>query len=292
MKEQLEHHHNVDSLDTTEGHGSAAWSLERLNEHAIGVLVSELVPIEEERQGRPYGVHVIEGSSRYADIARYIELTVFDKFFGNDIRVMREEYEPYDEHSTFLVVLDYEKQEPAGVIRLIEPSEVGLKSLEDLTDSEGPWASKEHSIQSRLTELGDPSGQNTVDIGTMGVMPKYRSAHARTGVSAALYSTCVRWSLNEGYNHWLTIVDRRIYRMMQAWGEPFVHFEGCDWASYLDSKASLPVHTELTSGLERIKSYDMAVEAKTGSNSNIYGLYVNGDGLHDNFVLPRFYSVE
>ena len=76
--------------------------------------------------------------------------------------------------------------------------------------------------------------------------------------------------------------------MMQSWGEPFQAFAGTDWASYLDSEKSLPVHTELTSGLQRIKAFDRAMTEKTGQLMDIHGLYTRGIGLEEEFVLPAF----
>ncbi len=185
----------------------------------------------------------------------------------------------------FLTVLDYEQGKPVGVIRIIRPSEKGLKSLNDLAEPSSPWYQEGDTQEKRWAEVGnDPA--HTVDISTMAVMPEYRSNHAADGASAALYSTCVRWSLNNGYNRWVAIVDKKIHDMMQAWGEPFKHFEGANWASYLDSQESRPIHTELHSGLKKIKAFDEAMSEQAGKTMDIHGLYTRGAGLDREFVLP------
>jgi hypothetical protein len=172
-----------------------------------------------------------------------------------------------------------------GVIRIIRPSGKGLKSLNDLAQPASPWFKDGDTLEQRWAEVGnDP--EHTLDISTMAVMPDYRSGHATDGASAALYSTCVRWSLANGYNRWVAIVDKKIHDMMQAWGEPFQHFEGAGWAKYLDSKKSRPIHAELYSGLEKVKAFDQQMSEQAGQQMDIHGLYTRGAGLDKEFVLP------
>lgn len=263
------------------------WTEEAFVADRVAGLVADLIPDEATRDGRRFGVHVIEGGDPHADIGRSVEAEVFEEFFDNDLHKMKEEYGPYDDASTFLTVIDYEQGKPVGVIRIIRPSEKGLKSLNDLAQQDSPWYGVGDTLAKRWTEVGnDP--QHTVDISTMAVMPEYRSGHAEAGASAALYSTCVRWSLDNGYNRWVAIVDKKIHDMMQTWGEPFQHFEGADWAPYLDSSESRPVHTELYSGLEKVKAFDRAMSEQPGQTTDIHGLYTRGAGLDANFVLPDF----
>ena len=266
------------------------WSKESLRAENIRKKIAEITPPTEIRGDRALGLHVFYGDDANADIARHIEWTVFEEHFDNDIVVMRDEYELYDESSVFLTIVDYESAMPVGVIRIIKPSEKGLKSMNDLVDPEGPWFKDGDSLKSRFAEIGDDP-EHTVDIGTMAVMPNYRSSHAADGASAALYSSCVRWSLESDYNRWVTIVDKKIFEMMQSWGEPFRQFTDTDWASYLDSPLSLPVHTELYSGLQKIKAFDKKMQLEHNADIDIHGLYTKGNGLESVFVLPDFSSV-
>ncbi|HVV25729.1 MAG TPA: GNAT family N-acyltransferase [Candidatus Saccharimonadales bacterium] len=269
------------------GQSVASWSPESFDAQRIEGFVEDLTPDEEIRQGRRFGLHVIEGNEPASDIGRFVESQVFDEFFQNDLERMKQEYSPYDAESTFLSVLDYEEKKPVGVIRIIRPSEAGLKSLNDLVDPSGPWFKEGDTVEKRFSEIGsDP--EHTVDISTMAIMPEYRTNHAADGASAALYSSCVRWSLAHGYNRWVTIVDESIYDMMQSWGEPFQPFKDAEWASYIDSAKSIPVHTELHSGLEKIKRFDQDMTQKFGNPVDIHGLYTRGVGLEKDFVLPDF----
>jgi hypothetical protein len=264
------------------------WSAESLDEARIQGLIRTLKPCDDVIGNRQFGVHVIESTEDAADIGRFVEAKVFNDHFGNDLEVMKREYGPYDEQSTFLVAIDYQSDKPVGVIRIIRPSEAGLKSMHDLINpNSSPWFRHGDTEEKRFNEVGQ-NPYETVDIATMAIMPSYRSNHAKVGASASLYSTCVRWSLANGFNQWITIVDKNIYEMMQGWGEPFKTFEGAGFAPYLDSSESLPVHTELISGLEKIRKFDAAMSETYGTMVDIHGLYTKGEGLHDMFVLPEF----
>ncbi len=258
------------------------WNEENLSEERIHNLVVSLIPDAETRAGRNLGLHVIDGNDPNSDIGRFVEWKVFENRFENHLEEMEAEYGPYDSASVFLVVLDYEKEQPAAVLRIVKPEEsVGLKSIKDLSDSDytiNPWFNPEDTEESLLKEIGAPDKWHTVDISTMAVMPQYISRHSRDAVSAALYSSCIRWSLENNFNYWVTIVDERILTMMQAWGEPFKEFEGKGYEQYLGSKASKPMHTELYSGLKKVKDFDQ----------NIYDLYTRGTGLENNMVIPDF----
>lgn len=275
--------------ETRERQPSEIWNEKTLNLTRIKQLITDITPDDETRQGRQYGLHVIDGQDESSDIGRFVEWTVLDEFFKNNLKRIQEEYARYDSSSTFLVVVDYEKNEPMGVLRIIRPSPEGLKSMNDLVSTESPWYRQGDSLDSRFAEIGDDP-QHTVDIATMTVMPDYRTDHAEAGTSAVLYSSCVRWSLENNFNRWVTIVDKKIYDMMQSWGEPFTAFNETDWEEYLDSPKSLPVHTELYSGLEKIKRFDEVTSQETGNEVDIHGLYTQGRGLEEQFVLPNFGS--
>jgi hypothetical protein len=260
----------------------SAWTHERLSAERIAALIEDITPPEDIRAGRQMGVHIIDGNDPHADIGRFVEATVFDEFFNNNLQVMAAEYAPYDQSSTFLALVDYEAKQAVGAVRLIKPSAAGLKSLKDLVSPQlgneaNPWYQEGDTETSRLMEMG-ANYDSTVDIGTMGVMPEYRSRHTRDGASAVLYSTCVRWSHQTGHNYWISVVDENIYTMMQAWGEPFKEFEHAPMAAYLDSLKSQPVHLEFYSALERVRAFDQGV----------FDMYTKGAGLDTQFVLPQF----
>ncbi len=263
-------------IDNTSSDWVADWSIEALQPERISELIGELTPSDEIRQGRNLGVHIVDGSNPLSDIARFIEWKNFEVRFKNDIGKMKEMYEPYDEASTFLIIVDYENQKPVGNIRIVKPVNDSLITIDAIVAPNSLWKSQDDSPEKRKLEMGyDPD--HTVDITTMAVMPEYSSGHSKDGASAVLYSTCVRWSLANGYNHWATIVDSHIYNMMQAWGEPFTPFEGTDFEPFEGSKASIPVYTDLYTGLEKVKAF----------SEDIYDLYTKSSGLEFEYVLPE-----
>lgn len=266
---------------------ATVWNEETLSSESIKQLVADLIPSEKERNGRNFGMHIIDGSDAHANIGRRIEWQVFDEFFGNDIDVMRQEYEPYDSASVFIVALDYEASMPMGVIRMIKPSPVGLKSMNDLLnpDQEG-WYRDGDTLAGRMEEMG-ATEDKLADLATIAVAPEYRTGHSAMGTSAALYSTYVQWSLESGFNHTIIVTDKNVYGMIQEWGEPLTIFEGADWANYLDSSASVPVYLELGEGLRKVAEHDKKLNSQ-GQNVDIHGLYTRGKGLDQLFVLPKF----
>src|SRR5262245_12885418 len=73
-------------------------------------LMSEWPLLTEER----FGCYLIPGSSHHSDLARAVECSVFQHFFGNDPSVMCAEYGPFEEQSSFILVVDRKLEQPAG----------------------------------------------------------------------------------------------------------------------------------------------------------------------------------
>ena len=57
---------------------------------------------------------------------------MFLEAFGNTADQLAEEYRPYEQSSFFICVLDHLRSLPAGVMRVLQPSPAGFKSLKDL----------------------------------------------------------------------------------------------------------------------------------------------------------------
>ena len=56
--------------------------------------------------GYQFGCYLIPHRSRFSDIARVVECSVFEKFFGNTPECMVDAYATYEENSLFLLVVD------------------------------------------------------------------------------------------------------------------------------------------------------------------------------------------
>ena len=96
----------------------------------VGTLINEY-PLRGE--GR-FGCYRLHGTSRFSDIARSVECRVFQHFFGNTAAAMQAAYGPYEQSSHFFLMVDRQEKCSAGTLRIIENSERGLKTLNDIAE--------------------------------------------------------------------------------------------------------------------------------------------------------------
>lgn len=191
-------------------------------------------------------VTAIRGANPTSALGREVEKEVFGKYFGNGLDVLSREYEAYDNHSLFLVAIDANTFIPAGVLRLIEPSNQGLKTLHDIENPLLPWHIKENELAQRmLPPMFDLS--KTLDIATLAVKPEYRvvSDGHLDRISALLYYAMYQWSRLHGYEQWVGILDTRPLEAIQQLGAPLDLFDGLLPARYIDSESSIPFYAHL-----------------------------------------------
>ncbi|MFI5840973.1 hypothetical protein ACIA8K_14830 [Catenuloplanes sp. NPDC051500] len=150
-----------------------------------------------------------------ADPARSIERIAFEQTFGNDAATMSAEYGPYEPASRFIIVLDQAHRLPAGVIRLIDESPAGLKSLNDAPAHIGG------TVEAIRAHHHMTDGRPAVDVATLAVLPEYRGARSAL-VSTLLYRTLYRVFTREHITHVVAMIDRDAYRNLRRIGTPFV----------------------------------------------------------------------
>jgi hypothetical protein len=180
-----------------------------------------------------YGGYVIDASSPFSNLGRFVESSVFEDEFSNGADVMREEYSPYDGSSEFYIALDHEAQLPIGVMRVIKPSEAGLKSLADLEKTEAGFTGEEVCEQYGI----DP--ERTADIATLAVLPDYRGLEKSYVPSLVVYR--MLWPqviANPAYDRTITIIDKKAEKNLQTLKFPFEPVFGGEYFSYLDSPES------------------------------------------------------
>ncbi|GAB7049399.1 GNAT family N-acyltransferase [Catenuloplanes indicus] len=163
-----------------------------------------------------------------ADAARLVEQTVFETEFGLDADTMKAEYSGYDAASRFIVVLDQARRRAAGVIRLIDESPAGLKTLNDAPAHIGGTVD-DIRAHHRMTD-----GRRAVDVATLAVLPEYRGAHSVL-VSTLLYRTLYRVFHRDGITHVVAMIDEPAYRNLRRIGTPFVPMLGSSPFAYLGS---------------------------------------------------------
>jgi hypothetical protein len=223
-----------------------------------------------------YGCYRIADSSEYSDVARRVECCVFQEFFGNDPSVMTQEYAPYEEHSTFLLVVDRELQQPAGALRIIRPSDHGLKSLNDIEHAPLSIARQEamqfHGIQNI---------QHCWDAGTLAVLKPYRGKSTAHIVSTMLYGLFYAELCNANVEHVVTILHGHAYKQLtEVLGIPFTPIAGSEPFYYLGAEDNRAAYLHVPDVRLRAEMHLNRVEPKLRPFLQPYfDLVVLGEGL-------------
>lgn len=176
------------------------------------------------------------GDDEYANIGRYVEREVFEAHFGNDSEEMQTEYGPYEQNSTFFLTVDREKMIPTGVLRVIKNSPVGLKTLNDLEAIDPQFSIEDTKQFHKIDDLDE-----CWDIGTVAVLPEYRSAQG--AISVQLYRGMYVSAMKEDVQHFVSIIDSApLSKLTDYLGIPFVPLNDSQPFSYLGSESSQAVY--------------------------------------------------
>lgn len=184
-----------------------------------------------------YGIYFVHGDDEYAPLAKMIEREVFNDWFANDEAIMDAEYNHFDATSDFVLCIDHERCEPAGTIRVIRPSEVGLKTLIDL-EAEPRWGLDPDTV---IAHHPCPSGLGgTHDIATLAVRPDW-SGGSGLRISHALYCGLYRWALGTGIEQFVGMLDLTPVELVRSIGIGVHPLCGLPALEYLGSPATMPV---------------------------------------------------
>jgi hypothetical protein len=153
----------------------------------------------------------LEGPDRFANIARQVERAVFEDSWGNDAATMKKEYGPYDESSIFFMVVDTEEKVPAGVVRMIRNSPLGLKTIVDLDDIiKSPIAPIAIPVDDVMRHHGIDDLDRCWDGATAAVPRKYRRKLATMHVQ--LLRMLVLGAMRENIQHFVSVLDAPVVR--------------------------------------------------------------------------------
>jgi hypothetical protein len=185
----------------------------------------------------------VDGRTQYANIGRQIEREVFEESFGNDASEMMTEYGPYEEHSRFFITIDTQTATPTGVLRVIENSENGLKTLNDVQDPEKVTESKVIPIEEVMRKHGIENLDKCDDVGTVAVPERFRGP-GNGGISIQLYRAWYVSAQNRGVEHVVSMIDKKPLSTLRNFlGIPFKPLAGRkDGVPYLGSGESYPVY--------------------------------------------------
>lgn len=213
----------------------------------------------------PFGAYIFGTGEPGAELGRHLERVIFLEAFGNTIDDLAREYRPYEASSLFIVVVDHERQLPAGVIRVVQPSPVGLKSLNDL---ESEWG---ENAEAALRRTGLEFGPEKIwDVATLAVPSEYRGRATGGLVTMGLYQTLTMGARASGIDLLVTILDMPVFRMLR-WKMHmiFAGYRDVGPKPYLGSPASIPSWCDLIYSDRHLAAVD----------PDLHGILYKGIGL-------------
>lgn|GEM_PF-712068 len=231
-----------------------------LTKQEAGRLISDTL-VEQGLSGEKFMCLSFGADHPMSNVARTVEKDVFEPVFGNDLSVMKSEYDAYETGSRFLMVIDTETKQAAGVLRILQDSPAGLKSLDDMWQF-GVTAEqlKRNNNVQNLSEWWD--------IGTIAVAPEYRGNFSGYQVSTLLYRSLFVSAKREGIKNMVTLIDKKARAGLQFLGIPFKDIPGTHPAGYLGSKETYPMYGDVTTFEAQVQErYRSAIEA--GSNQRV-----------------------
>ncbi len=212
-------------------------------------LLSEALAANPELNGSnaPFVLLTFDNDSPYANVARSLECKVFDAYFQNHPQEMQEEYESYEKTSTFFLMVDRENLEPAGVMRITHDGPEGFKSTNDLPTEKCKTSEDQPATGLTAEEIlpsFDTAPDNTLDVATIAANPKY--GEKSTGspiVLASLMRAVYKYSLDNGYDDLVAIIDAKPLEKLRAVGLPINTSEKiADNFEYLGAKGNTFIH--------------------------------------------------
>lgn len=198
-----------------------------------------------------FAAYRIAGTNPFSNVARSIECEVFRRFFGNSPQDMHLSYGAYEAHSHFLLAVDREAQQPAGTLRVIESSELGLKSLNDV--SEDPLRL---SLQSVLDYHRIENLDKCWDVGTLAVRKPYRGEDNAHFVGTMLYGLFHAAACAADIEHAVAILDGHAYRQLtEMLAVPFETIAGSAPFEYLGAKGSRAAYLRIRKVVPTVQNH-------------------------------------
>jgi hypothetical protein len=171
-------------------------------------LIEELIGSSELATGiSEFALLTLDGNSRFSNLARALECQRFQEYFDNGPQEMKEEYGPYEDSSTFFLMVNRADKRVAGVMRIIENGEAGHKSVNDMPTEKTDNAT-DLSIGEVYGVMGiDPS--KTLDVATIASASEYskKNTGGDITVRAALMRAVYHYGLGNDFTDLVAIID-------------------------------------------------------------------------------------
>ncbi|HET8937463.1 MAG TPA: hypothetical protein VFN67_28665, partial [Polyangiales bacterium] len=168
-------------------------------------------------------------------------------------------YGAYDAYSHFLLAIDRETNQPAGSLRVIENSHLGLKSLNDIKE-----APLELPLQSVLDYHGIADLSDCWDVGTMAVRKAYRGEESNHFVGTMLYGLYIASAMAARIEHTVCILDGHAYRQLtDTFSVPFETIAGTHPFEYLGAKGTRAAYLRVPSVRPTVERYMDRLDPQT-----------------------------
>jgi hypothetical protein len=198
-----------------------------------------------------FAAYRVRASSSYSNIARSIECEVFRRFFGDTPEKMRASYGPYEQHSHFLLAIDRESQQPAGTLRVIEDSLMGLKSLNDIRHAPLHLSPEHVMAYHNIDSLA-----NVWDVGTLAVRKAFRGGDKEHFVGTMLYGLFHAAARAADIDHAVAILDGHAYHQLtEKLAVPFETIAGTEPFEYLGAKGSRAAYLKIRKVRPAVQSF-------------------------------------
>jgi hypothetical protein len=237
-------------------------------DHAA-VLCRDFLKNRQDKPDGQIGCYLIDGKNIFSNLGRFVETTVLHEYFSNSPELMAREYGPYDNASSFLVNINHETEMPIGDMRIIEPSKVGLKSLNDLIRTP-----LRLSAEAVCAAYGMDQAK-CLDVSTIAVIKEYRGERGDNLASLLMYrGLYAHFLADPRYTHAVTIMDVKAKKSIDKYKVPFRPILDTEPFSYLDSPLSLALIAQTSEFYPQVNYWQQRFEreVKEGDDSDEKGL--------------------
>jgi hypothetical protein len=192
-----------------------------------------------------FACFALEGNDPFANIARQVEREVFQDSWGNDSATMKREYGPYDDASVFFMAVDTQERVPAGVLRMIRNSSVGLKTIVDLDDSiKSPIAPTVISAADVMRHHAIEDLDRCWDAATAAIPRHYRRRLAATHVQ--IMRVVALAAMRENIEHFVAVLDEPVVRTARdVLGLPLMPLAGTPPFTHMDAPNNQAVYAHI-----------------------------------------------
>lgn len=273
---------NIESIESKDKPESGRYELspEDLRNYTRELIAR--YPIGASPESQPFVCYYVDSGSPLADIGRHVEREVFEEKFGNSADEMESEYRNYDTPgaATFFIAVDRLKEEPTGVLRMIQNNPSGFKTLNDLADPER--TTKTISPEKVFEYYGIDDPNTCWDAATLAVRKDYRGMSKYIGVMRYLTRSAYLYGMENNIHHVFMIMDKRAKEQAVRYlGIPYKPLAGLSKISYLGSEESYPMHCYYPEFLDKMKGLRMMTPARLMARKAIQSLK---DSSEDEFL--------